>query len=32
VQQFLGHAHLDHTDDYIDSDPKMLEAMFTSAL
>lgn len=32
IQQLLGHAHLDHTDAYLDVDAKVLEAMFRSAL
>lgn len=32
VQQLLGHAHLDHTDDYIDTNPATLEEMFRTAL
>jgi site-specific recombinase XerD len=32
VQQLLGHAHLDHTDAYLDVDVKVLEEMFSTAL
>ena len=32
VQQLLGHAHLDHTDAYLDVKPDVLEAMFAGAI
>ena len=32
VQQLLGHAHLDHTDAYLDVDETVLEEMFSTAL
>ncbi len=32
VQKLLGHAHLDHTDVYLDLDGKVLEEMFSTAL
>lgn len=32
VQRLLGHAHLDHTDDYLDVRRATLEAMFASAI
>ena len=32
IQQLLGHAHLDHTDAYLDVRPEVLEAMFASAI
>ncbi|MFY7940046.1 MAG: tyrosine-type recombinase/integrase, partial [Burkholderiaceae bacterium] len=32
AQTLLGHAHLDHTDAYLDVDDKMLEQMFATAL
>lgn len=32
IQQLLGHAHLDHTDAYLDVDVRILEEMFTAAL
>ncbi len=32
VQRLLGHAHLDHTDAYLELDARVLEEMFTGAL
>jgi len=32
MQQLLGHAHLDHTDAYLDANADTLEAMFAGAL
>lgn len=32
VQRLLGHADLDHTDDYLDVDKRTLQAMFEGAL
>lgn len=32
IQRHLGHAHLDHTDAYLDVDASVLEAMFAKAL
>lgn len=32
IQQLLGHAHLDHTDAYLDVRPEVLEAMFASVI
>ena len=32
VQKLLGHAHLDHTDDYIDTSHDTLEEMFRTAI
>lgn len=32
VQRLLGHAHLDHTDDYLDARPEVLAAMFAGAI
>lgn len=32
IQQLLGHAHLDHTDAYLDTKPEVLEAMFAGAI
>ncbi|WP_374595473.1 tyrosine-type recombinase/integrase [Aquabacterium sp.] len=32
IQQLLGHAHLDHTDAYLDVKVEVLEAMFAGAL
>jgi integrase len=32
IQQLLGHAHLDHTDAYLDVKDAVLEAMFAGAL
>lgn len=32
VQQLLGHAHLDHTDAYLDVEARVLEEMFTTAI
>lgn len=31
IQQLLGHAHLDHTDAYLDTRAEVLEAMFAGA-
>lgn len=32
IQQLLGHAHLDHTDAYLDVDQSILERMFAGAI
>jgi integrase/recombinase XerD len=32
IQQLLGHAHLDHTDAYLDVKAEVLEAMFAGAI
>jgi site-specific recombinase XerD len=32
VQRLLGHAHLDHTDDYLDCNEATLKEMFSTAI